>query len=97
MLGNLIDNACQWGTGRVRVSARSDGAAVVVTVEDDGPGLDAEAAARALRPGGRLDERVPGHGFGLSITTELAELYGGALDLGRSDLGGLSARLTLPA
>lgn len=97
MLGNLIDNACQWGTGRVRVSARSDGAAVVVTVEDDGPGLDAVAAARALRPGGRLDERVPGHGFGLSITTELAELYGGALDLGRSDLGGLSARLTLPA
>ena len=97
MLGNLIDNACQWTHGRIRISAEAAEAAIRVTVEDDGPGLDPEAADRAIRPGGRLDERVPGHGFGLSITTELAELYGGTLRLARSDLGGLSARLTLPA
>jgi signal transduction histidine kinase len=97
MLGNLIDNACQWSRGRVRVSAAATEAGIAVTVADDGPGLDAEAAARAVRPGGRLDESVPGHGFGLSITRELAELYGGGLGLGRSDLGGLSARLVLPA
>ncbi|MCK2056200.1 HAMP domain-containing sensor histidine kinase [Methylobacterium sp. 37f] len=97
MLGNLIDNACQWSRGRVRIAGRPAEAGVTLTVEDDGPGLDAAAAARAIRPGGRLDESVPGHGFGLSITTELAELYGGGLQLGRSDLGGLSARLQLPA
>ena len=97
MLGNLIDNACQWSRAQIRVTARASDDGVVVTVEDDGPGLDAEAAALALRRGGRLDESVPGHGFGLSITRELAELYGGALDLGRSDLGGLSAHLALPA
>ncbi len=44
----------------------------------------------------RLDERVPGHGFGLAITTELAELYGGGLALDRSAMGGLRARLRLP-
>ncbi|MCJ2036051.1 sensor histidine kinase [Methylobacterium sp. J-068] len=97
MLGNLIDNACQWGRGRVRIVAHPSDGTSVVTVEDDGPGLDAQAMVRAMRRGGRLDESVPGHGFGLSITTELAELYGGALDLDRSDLGGLRARLRLPA
>ncbi|WP_348271615.1 HAMP domain-containing sensor histidine kinase [Methylobacterium sp. Leaf125] len=96
MLGNLIDNACQWSHGRVRVSAAATEAGIAVTVADDGPGLDAEAAERAVRPGGRLDESVPGHGFGLSITRELAELYGGGLRLTRSDLGGLSAQLLLP-
>lgn len=97
MLGNLIDNACQWCRGTVRVSgAVADGHALV-TVEDDGPGLDAAAIAQVLRRGQRLDETVPGNGFGLSITTELAELYGGGLQLDRSPLGGLRARLRLPA
>ena len=96
MLGNLIDNACQWCRGYVRVSAAASEAGLVVTVEDDGPGLAPEAAAEAVRPGRRLDETVPGNGFGLSITQELAELYGGGLCLDRSGLGGLRAALTLP-
>jgi signal transduction histidine kinase len=97
MLGNLVDNACRWCRSRVRISvaARDDG--VRVRVEDDGPGLDAEAAASVMARGRRLDEGVPGHGFGLPITLELAELYGGGLSLGRSDLGGLRAELVLPA
>ncbi|WP_082502700.1 HAMP domain-containing sensor histidine kinase [Methylobacterium sp. Leaf100] len=96
MLGNLIDNACQWCRGYVRVGAVSTASGLVITVEDDGPGLAAEAAAEAVRPGRRLDETVPGNGFGLSITQELAELYGGGLRLDRSALGGLRAALTLP-
>lgn len=97
MLGNLIDNACQWCRGTVRVSGAVEDGHALVTVEDDGPGLDAAGIARALRRGQRLDETVPGNGFGLSITTELAELYGGGLQLDRSALGGLRARLRLPA
>jgi len=96
MLGNLIDNACQWCRGYVRVSAAPSESGLVVAVEDDGPGLAPEAAAEAVRPGRRLDETVPGNGFGLSITQELAELYGGGLHLDRSGLGGLRAALTLP-
>ena len=52
---------------------------------------------KILRHGLRLDESVPGNGFGLSITLELAELYGGALSLEPSGLGGLRAHLRLPA
>jgi signal transduction histidine kinase len=97
MLGNLIDNACQWCRGRVRVSAAASSDGVVIDVEDDGPGLDAAAIAEVARRGHRLDESLPGNGFGLSITTELAELYGGGLRLDRSGLGGLRATLRLPA
>lgn len=97
MLGNLVDNACRWCLGRVQVSAAARDGRVAVQVADDGPGLDPAAAEAVMARGRRLDEGVPGHGFGLPITLELAELYGGSLTLARSDLGGLRAELILPA
>ena len=47
-------------------------------------------------PGRRLDERGDGHGFGLPIAQELAELNGGDLTLEQSPLGGLRVVLLLP-
>jgi signal transduction histidine kinase len=70
---------------------------VAVRFDDDGPGLPAESRAAALARGGRLDETKPGSGLGLSIVVELARIYGGGLELGDSDFGGLRATLTLPA
>jgi hypothetical protein len=43
-----------------------------------------------------MAERASGHGFGIAIARELAELHGGTLELARADLGGLSAVLRLP-
>ncbi|WP_232628077.1 sensor histidine kinase [Methylobacterium sp. Leaf118] len=97
MLGNLIDNACRWARQRVRIRAERAGIQVEVRVEDDGLGLTPQQTAQVLQRGRRLDESMPGHGFGLPITLELAELYGGSLHLERSDLHGLCARLRLPA
>ncbi len=96
MLGNLLDNACKWAMTSVSATARAEGDTVRIDVEDDGPGLSPEAIAQALMPGRRLDERADGHGFGLPIARELAELHGGALRLGTSALGGLCATLILP-
>ncbi len=101
MVGNLVENAAKWARSRIRVLARKGegpdgGAALVVDVEDDGPGLTPAEAETALSRGLRLDETKPGTGLGLAIVKELADLYGGALELGRSPLGGLSARLVLP-
>lgn len=96
MLGNLVDNACRWAKSRVQVGANRTERGVEVTVADDGDGVSDEDVAAVLRRGLRLDESVPGNGFGLSITLELVELYGGSLTLGRSPLGGLSACLLLP-
>lgn len=96
MTGNLLDNAWKFAATRVRIFGRREGARAVLQIDDDGPGLSDEAAATALVPGRRLDERGQGHGFGLSIAVELAELHDGALTLGRSPLGGLRASLALP-
>lgn len=96
MLGNLLDNACRWCAGTVRVSAVRGETGIEIRFEDDGPGLAPEEAVAMLERGRRLDEGIPGDGFGLPITLELAELYGGILTLGRSDMGGLQASLRLP-
>ncbi|MFT3989205.1 sensor histidine kinase [Aestuariivirga sp.] len=97
MAGNLLDNAFKWAGSAVRISARRDENSAVLAIEDDGPGLSDSEIIEALQPGRRLDEKVPGHGFGLSIVAELAALYGGTLALMRSAaLGGLNAELRLP-
>ena len=104
MLGNLMDNACKWAESRIEVTAaarpvgkRGEPAMLTIEVSDDGPGLGDAERAEAKQRGKRLDESKPGSGLGLSIVTELAGLYRGRFDLDRGKLGGLSAKLTLPA
>ncbi len=103
MLGNLVDNACKWASGRVdiEVIADQDAAAIRpffrVVVDDDGPGLPPEAREAFPGRGRRLDETKPGSGLGLSIVVDLATLYGGKLVLGTAPIGGLRAELVLPA
>ena len=96
MLGNLLDNAWRHARAAVRVSAHVEGPTVAIVITDDGPGLPAEAIAAAMQPGRRLDERGDGHGFGLPIARELAELSGGSVDLGDAPGSGLVATLSLP-
>lgn len=101
MIGNLTDNAFKWGRSRVAITAGAisdhDGAPTIrIAVDDDGPGLAAEAWADAMARGKRLDEAKPGSGLGLSIVADLAEMYGGTLQLQKSPLGGLRAELSLP-
>jgi signal transduction histidine kinase len=97
MLGNLLDNACKWAVSRVSLESSEVDAIIVITVDDDGPGLDRSMWDRVLQRGVRADEAAPGSGFGLAIVRDLAELYGGSISLGGSPLGGLRARLQLPA
>jgi signal transduction histidine kinase len=106
MLGNLLDNACKWAKTRVTISSGASGLsaearsakadAVVIVVDDDGPGLDAAMRESVLQRGVRADQAAPGSGLGLAIVRDLAELYGGSIALGSSPLGGLRAMLTLP-
>ena len=67
-----------------------------IRVDDDGPGLTPEQLADPIIRGRRLDETKPGSGLGHSIVADLAHSYSGKLELARSELGGLSAKLTLP-
>ena len=97
MLGNLLDNACKWAKSRIRVEATRFNAMIVITVDDDGSGLPAPLRTVVLQRGVRADEAAPGSGLGLAIVRDLADLYSGSISLVESPLGGLRARLTLPA
>ena len=98
IVGNLLDNAVKWSRSRVLVSLRepvAEAGRFDVVVEDDGPGISAQDKREALKRGRRLDETKPGTGLGLAIVADLVKEYGGTLDLGRSDLGGLRASVLL--
>jgi signal transduction histidine kinase len=95
--GNLLDNAFKWARHRVTVRAAGEDRSAILTIDDDGPGLSAEQIPQALQPGQRLDENAPGFGFGLSITRELVELYGGSLVLAAAPNAGLRVTLRLPS
>lgn len=96
ILGNLLENACKWAAGHVRLTASTDDQALRIVVDDDGPGMSEEAAQEASLRGRRLDEAAPGWGLGLSIVTDLVDVNGGRIDFRRSDLGGLSVAICLP-
>lgn len=97
LAGNVMENAGKWCKGKIRAEAAPSGEArMLLTVEDDGPGLPPEEWAQALKRGQRLDENAPGSGLGLSIVDELTRAYGGSVKLGESPLGGLRVTLDLP-
>lgn len=97
MLGNLLDNACRFARSRVAVASMQDGGTMAVTIDDDGAGLEPSMRDAVLQRGVRADETEPGAGFGLAIVRDLAAVYGGSISLKKSPLGGLQARLQLPA
>ena len=96
MLGNLLDNACKWAKSRVKIESAQENDAVLITVDDDGPGLPASMRDQVLQRGIRADESAPGSGLGLAIVRDLADLYGGTIALDDSPMGGLRATLRLP-
>lgn len=99
MVGNLLDNACKWAEGNVKVmaSAGPQSGRMRIQVVDDGPGLSDEQKKRVLERGERTDESKPGSGLGLGIVKDIASLYGGTFSLDRSPDGGLSVTLDLPS
>ena len=100
VLGNLVDNAfdalAAADVRRVRVTLGGDPTAVVVTVEDSGPGLDDDAVAHALERGWTTKGSGEGsHGVGLALVAQVARRHGGAVEIGRSELGGARFTVTL--
>lgn len=99
ILGNLIENAAKYGGGSVFVTIDPDPKEkdCTILVEDDGIGIPPAERERIFDRGARLDTGKPGTGLGLAIVRDVAEIYGGSVELEESeDLGGLMVRLILP-
>ena len=99
-LGNLIGNAARFGD-KITISANLTPRVLILTVEDNGPGIPLDERENALKPFSRLDparnqNHHTGVGLGLSIAADIARAHGGSLQLGESDnLGGLKAEIVI--
>ncbi|MDO9049006.1 MAG: ATP-binding protein [Methylobacter sp.] len=94
--GNLMDNACKWCRNTVKVTISLNqrkgrrNFAVLLEIEDDGPGIPAGKLAEILKRGVRADENIHGHGIGMAVVYELVGLLGGLLEGKKSEaLGGM--------
>ncbi len=92
VVGNLIENGCRYGRGRVRVTLQPRPAGAVVVVEDDGPGIPEAKRQEVFERFARLDESraraTGGSGLGLAIVKELAFDLGATVHITDSELGG---------
>ncbi|MBS0199631.1 MAG: sensor histidine kinase [Proteobacteria bacterium] len=103
LLGNLLENAFKWARSRVLLTVAprqvpgSRRAGLRIAVEDDGPGVPKSQVMEVLQRGVRGDERVQGHGIGLSIVQDILASYGGELEVGDSaEMGGARFEALLP-
>jgi two-component system, OmpR family, osmolarity sensor histidine kinase EnvZ len=90
---NLVDNARRHARN-VSLAAMAQGRSVLVTVDDDGPGIPADRRESVFRP--FESSSAGGTGLGLSIARDIVRAHGGEIVLEDSPLGGLRARIRLP-
>lgn len=95
---NIVQNAVRHG-GNARVRLDADDRHVVITVDDDGPGIPPDRLEAAFQPFVRFETagNSQGAGLGLSIAHRLATRLGGSVTLRNRPEGGLSATIRLPA
>ncbi|MGB5534976.1 MAG: sensor histidine kinase [Thiogranum sp.] len=96
LLGNILENATKWANAAVSVSV-SKGNAILIKVEDDGPGVPEDQLITLGQRGVRLDEQKQGSGLGLAIARDVTEAYHGALSFDLSPLGGLAVTVRVPS
>ncbi|MCD6073840.1 MAG: ATPase, histidine kinase, gyrase and HSP90-like domain protein [Rhodospirillales bacterium] len=98
-LRNLIENAVNYGA-RARVSVRREDDAVIVEIDDDGPGIAEPDRMRVFEPFVRLEtsrsKQTGGIGLGLSIARTIIHAHGGEIGLSNRPEGGLRATVHLP-
>lgn len=97
LFGNLIDNAFKYCRGAVLIALTMKDASPVVTIEDDGSGIPDRVKESVFERGRRMDEKMAGHGLGLSIAANIVQAYEGKIEVARSPLGGAKVTVTLQA
>jgi signal transduction histidine kinase len=99
VLQNLVGNAVKFRRDvplRVEVSARPDSQEWVLTVQDNGIGVDPDDASRIFGMFSRANAQQDGAGIGLAVCRRIVEAHGGRIWVERGADGGSAFRFTLP-
>ncbi len=101
-LANLVGNACRFGKNvRIASSLDDDTTELLITIDDDGPGIPADQREDVFKPFYRIEKsrnkKTGGVGLGLSITQDIILGHGGDITLGDSPSGGLRVVVRLPS
>ncbi len=100
LLSNVVGNAFRYAK-TVEINANHGRGSLLVTIDDDGPGIPPDKREEVFKPFVRLDEArnldASGTGLGLSIARDIARSHGGDIMLDDSPLGGLRAVIKVPA
>ena len=98
-LNNLIDNALKYGK-KVKIKQEKIKNSCIILIEDDGPGIHISEYENVFKPFYKIDksrsDSKSGVGLGLSISSDIVRSHGGNIELGKSSLGGLKVKVTLP-
>ncbi|EPZ0119621.1 two-component system sensor histidine kinase PhoQ [Providencia stuartii] len=94
VMGNIMENACKYCLEFVEVTARVGDDHLVITVDDDGPGVPESQRNLIFARGQRVDTLRPGQGLGLSIAVEIIDQYDGDITISDSPLGGARVEVT---
>ncbi len=98
-LSNLIDNAAKYGH-QARVSLVDEMDAVVVVIDDDGPGIAEDRQEDVFKPFHRIEisrsRETGGTGLGLTVARTILRSHGGDVTLHNRDEGGLRVKVRLP-
>ncbi len=99
-LRNLIENAAAYGKC-ANVQLAQEKRQVIITIEDDGPGIPEDKLEQVFEPFVRLEEsrntETGGIGLGMAIARDIVRRHGGEITLKNRAEGGLKATVTLPA
>lgn len=98
-ISNLLINAVKYGE-RARISLEENSVIVVITIDDDGPGIPANHLTRVFDPFYRVEDsrnrETGGTGLGLSVVRSVVTAHGGEITLVNRDDGGLRIVVRLP-
>ena len=96
---NIINNGLIYGN-KVIVKTQKSSNRVIITFDDDGPGIPDDQYKNVFKPFFRLDKsrslNQSGVGLGLAIVEDIINSHGGNIQLSKSELEGLQVKISLP-
>ena len=96
IIGNLIDNAGKWANSQIVLTLAEHNHHCVITVTDNGPGVQESELNNLGTRGMRLDQQTHGHGLGLSIVRDVVKRYQGQIQFQNAASGGLTVVVSIP-